>query len=101
MLNIDQIEYTADKVEGAGSFVVRSTEFYVPLKGVVDVEAELEKLNNELTYTRGFLASVLKKLSNERFVSSAPTNVVDTERKKQADAEARITVLEAQIASLS
>ena len=101
LLNIDEINYTSDKIEGAGSFVVKSTEFYVPLKGVVDVEAELEKLNNELTYTRGFLTSVLKKLSNERFVNSAPANVVDTERKKQADAEARIAVLEAQIASLS
>jgi valyl-tRNA synthetase len=101
LLNIDEINYTSDKIEGAGSFVVKSTEFYVPLKGVVDVEAELEKLNNELTYTRGFLTSVLKKLSNERFVNSAPANVVDTERKKQADAEARIAVLETQIASLS
>ena len=100
LLNIDSINYTTDKVEGSGSFVVKSTEFFVPLKGVVDVEAELEKLNNELTYTQGFLASVLKKLGNERFVNSAPANVVDTERKKQADAEARIAVLEAQIASL-
>jgi len=100
LLNIDRIEYTADKVEGAGSFVVKSTEFYVPLQGLVDVEAELTKLNNELTYTRGFLASVLKKLSNERFVNSAPANVVEVEHKKQADAEARIAVLEAQIASL-
>ncbi|NWJ51728.1 MAG: valine--tRNA ligase [Bacteroidetes bacterium] len=101
LLNINQIEYTTDKIEGAVSFVVKSTEFYVPLKGVVDIEAELEKLNNELTYTQGFLTSVLKKLSNERFVNSAPVNVVDTERKKQADAEARIAILEAQIASLS
>jgi len=101
LLNISSIIYTNEKIEGAVSFVVKSTEFFVPLSGVVDVEAELLKLNEELNYTRGFLASVEKKLSNERFVSSAPEQVVNIERKKQSDAFSKITVLEAQIASLS
>jgi valyl-tRNA synthetase len=101
LLNITAINYTTEKIEGAVSFVVKSTEFFVPLKGVVDVEAELLKLNEELNYSRGFLASVIKKLSNERFVNSAPEQVVNIERKKQSDAEAKIAVLETQIASLS
>jgi len=101
LLNISSINYTTEKIEGAVSFVVKSTEFFVPLSGVVDVEAELFKLKEELNYTRGFLASVEKKLSNERFVSSAPEQVVNIERKKQSDALSKIAVLEAQIDSLS
>jgi valyl-tRNA synthetase len=100
LLNISSINYTSEKIEGAVSFVVKSTEFFVPLSGVVDVEAELAKLNEELNYTKGFLASVEKKLSNERFVSSAPEQVVNIERKKQSDALSKISVLEAQIKSL-
>ena len=80
---------------------MKSTEFFVPLTGVVDVESELLKLNEELNYTKGFLASVEKKLSNERFVNSAPEQVVNIERKKQSDALSKITVLEAQIKSLT
>jgi valyl-tRNA synthetase len=101
LLNISSIKYTNEKIEGAVSFVVKSTEFFVPLTGVVDVESELLKLNEELNYTKGFLASVEKKLSNERFVNSAPEQVVNIERKKQSDAFSKITVLEAQIKSLT
>ena len=101
LLNISSINYTTNKIEGAVSFVVKSTEFFVPLNGVVDIESELLKLNDELNYTKGFLTSVEKKLSNERFVSSAPEQVVNIERKKQADALSKIAVLEAQIKSLS
>jgi len=101
LLNISSIKYTNEKIEGAVSFVVKSTEFFVPLTGVVDVESELLKLNEELNYTKGFLASVEKKLSNERFVNSAPEQVVNIERKKQSDALYKITVLEAQIKSLT
>jgi valyl-tRNA synthetase len=101
LLNISSIKYTNEKIEGAVSFVVKSTEFFVPLTGVVDVESELLKLNEELNYTKGFLASVEKKLSNERFVNSAPEQVVNIERKKQSDALSKIAVLEAQIKSLT
>ena len=101
LLNISSINYTSEKIEGAVSFVVKSTEFFVPLSGVVDVDAELAKLNEELKYTRGFLVSVEKKLCNERFVSSAPEQVVNIERKKQSDALSKIAVLDAQIASLT
>ena len=67
------------------------------MRGVVNVEEELKKLQEELTYTQDFLASVRKKLSNEKFVNSAPAQVVDTERKKEADALAKIETLEKEI----
>ena len=72
----------------------------MPLGDKLDVEEELKKLTAELDYTKGFLNSVMKKLSNEKFVNSAPEAVVNGERKKQADAEAKIAALEAQIAQL-
>lgn len=100
LCNVSKISYVGDKVQGAASFIVRSTEFFVPLTGTVDVAAEIVKLNEELNYTRGFLVAVTKKLSNERFVNNAPQDVVEKERKKLADAESRIRVIEEQIAAL-
>ncbi|MBN1989112.1 MAG: valine--tRNA ligase [Bacteroidales bacterium] len=101
LAGLELLQYTSDKVDGAASFMVRSTEFFVPLEGFIDVEEEISKLKTELEYTKGFLNSVAKKLSNERFVSGAPANVVDMERKKQADAEAKIQVIEERLAALS
>lgn len=101
LAGLELLQYTTDKVDGAASFMVRSTEFFVPLEGFIDVEEEIAKLKTELEYTKGFLNSVAKKLSNERFVSGAPANVVDMERKKQADAEAKIQVIEERLAALS
>jgi valyl-tRNA synthetase len=72
----------------------------VPLGDSVNIEAEISKLQEELEYTKGFLKSVAKKLSNERFVNNAPAAVVDKERKKQADAESRIKVIEEQLLAL-
>ena len=80
--------------------MVKSTNFYVPLGGFVNAEEELKKLEEELKYMQGFLNSVMKKLSNERFVSSAPEAVVALEKAKQADAEAKIKVMEERIAGL-
>jgi valyl-tRNA synthetase len=98
--NLTGIEQVSDKVENAASFMVRTTEFFVPLGDKIDVEAELKKLEEELKYNKGFLTGVMKKLSNEKFVSGAPEKVVELERKKQADAEAKIKALEEQIAAL-
>ena len=81
--------------------MVKSNEYFIPLGTSIDVEAELDKLQKELDYTKGFLKSVEGKLKNERFVNNAPEQVVAGERKKQADALSKITVLEEQIASLS
>jgi len=98
--NLTEVKATDVKVDGASSFLVKTTEFFVPLGDKLDVEEELKKLTAELDYTKGFLNSVMKKLSNEKFVNSAPEAVVNGERKKQADAEAKIAALEAQIAQL-
>lgn len=100
LCNISEIQYIEHSLEGAFGFIARSTEFFIPLTENIDLEAELKKLQEELTYTKGFLDSVLKKLSNERFVAGAPEKVIALERKKQADAESRIQVLEQQISGL-
>jgi valyl-tRNA synthetase len=100
LCNIDKIEYINEKMEAAQSFIVKNTEFYVPLSQEIDVEEELAKLAVELEYAHKFLNAVKMKLSNERFVNSAPAQVVDLEKKKQSDAEQKIKVLEEQITKL-
>ena len=100
LCNVSEVSYVAEAPAGAFGFIVRSTEFFVPLTGSVDVEAEIKKLEEELKYAQGFLKSVEAKLSNERFVNGAPAAVVDKERKKKADAEAKIAVIEQQLAGL-
>jgi len=100
LCKLSELSYTDEKLDGAVSFIIRSTEFYIPLEGTLDVEAEIEKLETELKYTNGFLHSVDKKLSNERFVKNAPDQVVAKEKQKKADAETRIKVIENQLASL-
>jgi len=87
-------------VEGSLSFRVKSNEYFIPIEGAIDVEAEKIKIQEELKYTEGFLKSVQKKLSNERFVSSAPESVVAVEKAKQADAEAKIAMLKTSLAGL-
>ncbi len=94
LCGIDELIYVSEKQPEAFSFVVKSTEFYIPLSVQINAEEELQKVEEELTYTRGFLSTVDKKLSNERFVNNAPRQVVELEQKKKADAEARIRVLE-------
>ena len=98
--NVGRIESVTDKVEGALSFMVGTTECFVPVSLNIDKEAELKKLNEELKYAEGFLATVMKKLSNEKFVNGAPEKVVAVERQKKADAESKIAALKAQIEAL-
>ncbi|WP_321997934.1 valine--tRNA ligase [Draconibacterium orientale] len=98
--NLSDLDTVSEEVKGAASFRVKSTSFYIPLDGFIDVEEELKKLEEELKYAKGFLNSVMKKLSNERFVNNAPEAVVAKEKAKQADAEANIKVLEERIASM-
>ncbi len=100
MCNLTDIIRTDDKAAGAVSFLVRTTEYAVPLGNMINVEEELVKLAEELKYQQGFLASVAKKLSNESFVSKAPAKVIEMERKKQADAESKIKSIEESIAAL-
>lgn len=100
LTNLSKLEYVDNKIEGAYSFVVKSNEYFIPLVGNVDVDAELEKIKAELEYAKGLLAIVDKKLANEKFVNGAPEQVVVAEKKKKADAEAKIKVLEEQLMSL-
>ncbi len=100
LCNLSVIDYVDTKVDNAMSFVVKSTEFYIPMGTLVDVEAEIKKMEEDIAYAKGFLNSVMKKLSNERFVSGAPAAVVENERKKQSDAENKIKVLQEQIDAL-
>ncbi len=97
MGNIESIETVSEKPGSVLTFTVGAQEYFIPVTANIDLEAEKAKLEEELKYTRGFLASVVKKLANERFVNNAPPAVVDKERKKQADAEARIKVIEEQL----
>lgn len=98
--NISSLEYVAEKVSGALTFRVRSNEYFVPVTGAVNVEEEIAKLTEELNYNRGFLKSVQAKLSNEKFVGSAPEKVVAMERQKEADALAKIATIEQSLESL-
>ncbi|MCG2461929.1 valine--tRNA ligase [Flavobacteriaceae bacterium F89] len=100
LTNVSQISYVNAAVDGALSFRVKSNEYFIPITGAVDVEVEKQKINEELKYIKGFLMSVQKKLSNDRFVNNAPAKVIELERKKQADAEAKIETLEKSLASL-
>ena len=101
MGNIEAITAVEEKDATAAAFIVKTTQYFVPMEGNIDKEAERQKLAQDLEYYEGFLASVMKKLSNERFVSSAPEKVVANERAKQSDAEAKIAAIKEQIAALS
>jgi valyl-tRNA synthetase len=99
--NLDSIERNIDEIPGrVATLVTPLAEYYIPLKDNINVEEQVKKLETELEYAKGFLESVNKKLSNEKFVSGAPKNVVDGEFKKKADAESKIEALIAQINSL-
>ena len=100
LCNLTAIESVEAKAEGSASFMVGTTEYAVPLGNLINVEEELKKLEADLKYNEGFLQSVLKKLGNEKFVSKAPANVIEMERKKQADAESKIASLKESIAAL-
>jgi len=98
--NLSSINYVTEKVDSALSFRVKSNEYFIPMGDAIDVEAEKEKLEEELKYTEGFLKSVQKKLSNERFVNNAPDQVITNERQKEADALAKIETIKASLNSL-
>ena len=98
--NLDSLTYVDKAVEGALTFRVKSNEYFIPITGAINVEDEIKKLTDELNYTEGFLRSVQKKLSNERFVEGAPEQVVASEKKKETDALAKIETLKASLSSL-
>jgi valyl-tRNA synthetase len=100
LCNLSEIRFVSEKQEGATSFLVGTTEYYIPLAGKIDIEAELEKIREDIEYNKGFLVNVMKKLDNERFVNNAPANVLDLERKKRSDAESKIKSLEERMKEL-
>lgn len=99
--HISSFNYAGSKPEGAVSFIVGTTEYFIPVGEKMDIEAEIEKIKTDLDYQRGFLNSIMKKLSNHNFVNNAPEKVVEMERKKQFDAETKIKVLEKRLEELS
>ncbi len=101
LANLSAFNYTKEKVEGAFSFQIQTTEFYIPLSSNINVEEEKERLVKELEYNKGFLKSVSVKLSNEKFVANAKPEVLAIERKKESDALSKIASLEEQLMSLS
>jgi valyl-tRNA synthetase len=100
MANLSSIDVVAEKDATSSAFMIGTDEFAVPLGKLIDVDAEIEKMESQLQHLEGFLAGVLKKLSNERFVQNAPEQVVAMERKKQSDAEEKIAALRESIAAL-
>ncbi|MBE9469215.1 MAG: valine--tRNA ligase [Bacteroidetes bacterium] len=101
LANLSEINLVSDKKdENSIAFMVKTLEYYVPLEGLINVEDEIEKLTKELEYNKGFLSSVMKKLSNDNFVNHAPAKVVENEKTKKADAEMKIAALEKRIESL-
>lgn len=101
MCNLTSIKQVSEKQTGSAGFLVGTTEYTVPLTDNIDTEAELKKLEAELTYTEGFLKSVQKKLSNEKFVQNAKPEIVENERKKMADAESKIALIKENIAAIT
>jgi valyl-tRNA synthetase len=100
LANTSDIKCVESKSGVCASFLVGTTEYAIPLGDSIDVTEELKKLEADLKYNEGFLQSVLKKLSNEKFVNGAPAAVVANERKKQADAESKIATIKEAIAAL-
>ena len=101
LANLKNINSADEFPSNGSSFMVKSIELFILMEGKIDKQKETETLLKELDYTRGFLATVEKKLQNERFVSNAPPQVIETERKKKTDAEAKIKALEASLLALS
>ena len=100
MANLSDISIVAEKDATASAFMIGTDEFAVPVGDMIDVEAEIQKMEAQLQHLEGFLAGVMKKLSNERFVQNAPEAVVALERKKQSDSEEKIAALKESIAAL-
>jgi len=98
--HITSFNYVEEKPEGAVSFIVGTTEYFVPVGEKLDIETEIEKIKTELNYQKGFLNTIMKKLDNKSFVDNAPEKVVAMERKKQSDAETKIKVLEKRLEEL-
>lgn len=99
--NLSSIEFVSEKPDNAFSFQYKANSYYIPFNEEIDVEAEIKKIEEELNYTKGFLKSVQGKLGNEKFVNGAPEQVVNNERRKEADALSKIQALEEKLEAFS
>ena len=100
LANLEKIQFVDEKIPGTIHFIIKTDEFYIPVEGELDHKKQIEELEKELSYTKGFLASILKKLNNENFVKNAPEKVVRNEVKKKSDAEGKIQKLEESLKNL-
>lgn len=100
LANLSDIRFVEESVAGSIHFIIKTDEFYIPVEGEVDQGQQVDELKKELEYTKGFLSTIMKKLGNERFVNNAPEKVVEIERKKKSDAEAKINKLEESLKNL-
>ncbi len=100
LCNLSELSFVREKQEASASFMVNTTEYYIPLGGRLDVESEIAKIKEDLNYFNGFLSNVMKKLNNERFVQNAPAKVLELERRKKDDAESKIKSLEERMKEL-
>ncbi|MBP5307179.1 MAG: valine--tRNA ligase [Paludibacteraceae bacterium] len=100
MGNLKDVKRVSEKSPASASFLAGITEYCIPLENNIDIESEIKKMQDEIDYLQGFLSSVMKKLSNERFVQNAKPEIVETERKKKSDAESKIQALQDSIAAL-
>lgn len=100
LANLSGYNYTKVKVEGAFAFQIKTTEFFIPLANNINVDEERARLQKELSYNKGFLESVMKKLSNEKFVANAKPEILEAENKKKTDAESKINTIEEQLRAL-
>ncbi|HEY0900321.1 MAG TPA: class I tRNA ligase family protein, partial [Sphingobacteriaceae bacterium] len=100
LANTSEITFVTEKPNGASAFLAGTDEFFVALTQSIDADAERERLTKEIEYLQGFLKSVDAKLSNERFVQNAKADIVDNERRKKADAEAKIAILQESLSAL-
>ena len=94
------MKVTDRKMKGAASFMIKTTEYFVPLTSKLNVDKELIKIREELDYLKGFLVSVMKKIDNERFIQNAPKEILELERKKKRDTELKIKSLEERMEEL-
>ncbi len=100
LANLEKIDFIEEKIPGAIHFIIKTDEFYIPVEGEIDQEKQIDEMEKELEYAKGFLASIMKKLNNENFVKNAPEKVVKNEEKKKSDAEGKIQKLEESLKNL-
>lgn len=101
LANLSEVTFVEEKISGASSFMTGRDEFFISLEGNVDPQAEYDRIMKDIEYFQGFLDSVNKKLSNERFVQNAKPEIVANEKAKQADAEAKIATLKESLKALN